>query len=295
MASSGSKLYDDLILYKKECLKKLGIYVDNMKFGDIPIYYNEYKIRTLAKVKHDVFLSQELKTNKSYIQYAEIIQTIKKKLCEGKDVTQYLSKGIKNIQVPDAMLNDWGIIHFHLSNIIEKNGFVKRTGDLLFAYRNIHEPTKLYFLNIYGHGDWTEVQMMKILHKNWDNVLDENSICTMTDMRPNFNNLSNRDRKKFRDIGANMSLEIDNNAYLMIGGGFTCAGTNFYSTWISQSHMKQLNDFERRILCKYQIKKEQIKLMVMCDVIYVYLAIPYLNENKKYIRMEEPKSFIRLC
>jgi len=145
----------------------MNVSIDTIEDENIPIYYFEYYLRTLQIQKYEVYISKELIQNPLYQNYKIVIDEIIKKAQNGLDINPYLSRGIKKIAKPDSMLNDWGVLHLHLSNELENDGFMKRTKDLLFVYRDINIPHKLYFLDIFSHGDWSKQQTVKILHNNW--------------------------------------------------------------------------------------------------------------------------------
>lgn len=274
------KLYFDLVMYQKSYLEKKGVDVNHIKIGDMPIYYCEYQLRIVSNIKHQVFISQELLKNEQYTNYEKVIKSIKQKLENGESLRQYLSKGILNITQPDKMLNEWGVLHFHLSNEIESNGFVKRTGDLLFAYRDMYEENKIYFLNIYSHSDWTKSSMFEILNNNWEEVLEKYEITSLTDIRPEINDI---DRKKLRKADINTHTEINGVPYMMIGGGgLSAIGTNFNCSFVQSQYIKKLRKLEDELVKKYQISNRKLELRISNNYVYVYLNIHYLNENFKY-------------
>ncbi len=94
---------------------------------------------------------------------------LKQKLVNGEDVTPHLSKTILSEDYEDGMLNDWGIHHFHLGEVVE-DGFVERTGPLLFV--RVVE-SEVYCISILAHGAWTEQGLIKTLHDEWPESIDD--------------------------------------------------------------------------------------------------------------------------
>ncbi len=258
MKTNDNYLYNQYIEILRKLLNDYDVNTNKIKQGNIPVFYNEYKLRTFENIKHEVFVSQELLKNKEYQKFKNVINQIIEKAKTGNNLNVYLSKSIKNnITKPDKMLNDWGIIHLHLGDK-QKNGYVNRTNELLFIYRDNQDKTKLYILDIFSHGDWSMKKTIEILRNNWKNVIEKYRIKETTDVHPK---LDDDGHKQIRDFNANAPIVIENDSYLTIGGGFNLIGTNMLSTFFMIRKMKELNNIENQLINVYNIKKEQIKLL----------------------------------
>lgn len=234
------QLYHTLCEKIKEYMKNKQIKIDGVKLGEIPIYFFEYKLRTLEKQNYKVFMSKELGENPKYLDYKEVIEKIKIQAQNAEDLNKYLSRGIKNIQEPDRMLNDWGVMHMHLSNEIENDGCVKRTDDLLFLFRQSNE---LYFLDIFEHKNaWTRKRTMEILTNNWNIVKPMGFEPDSLMVKP-----SEEDIKALRDAGINTPFIVGNEAYMSTGGGMTTVGTNIESTFKKNDIMKFMARLEKAL------------------------------------------------
>ena len=64
----------------------------------------------------------------------------------------------------DLMLNDWGLHHLHLSVNKEKDGWVTRTGPVLFA---VFKPNQAYLIDIRPHGSWYHEDLIRIIVEEW--------------------------------------------------------------------------------------------------------------------------------
>jgi hypothetical protein len=64
----------------------------------------------------------------------------------------------------DLLISDWGLHHLHLTSEMEADGFVKRTGDLLFA---AFTDDDAYLIGIYPHGSWALHELVEILVREW--------------------------------------------------------------------------------------------------------------------------------
>ena len=80
------------------------------------------------------------------------LQQLIEKAESGQDLKPHLSTLIDNPDYKDLRFYDWGIFHFHLGTNPhpKRQGFVERTGDLLFAIAD--SPTaRMYLIAIHPH------------------------------------------------------------------------------------------------------------------------------------------------
>lgn len=272
-----STLYIQWIEYLKKSLMQMNVVIDTIEDGSIPIYYFEYYLRTLQIQKYEVLVSKELIENPLYLNYKSVIDEIIKKAQSEVDLNPHLSKGIKKIATPDAMLNDWGVHHLHLSSELEDDGFVKRTKELLFVYRNVHSPNKLYFLDIFNHGDWSKQQTIKILHNNWADDIESHKIKNLIDIQ-----LKPKDEeiKALRKANVNSAVVLqDKLAYLTLGGGLTMMGTNTESSMFQIQYMKFFNKLESEIVKEFNVKSEQLHLSISGEKAYIYVDLGSLDSK----------------
>lgn len=97
------------------------------------------------------------------------LEKLEKVLEAGEDLSPYLSKSVDKLK-HDLMFNDWGILHFHLGEEMQKNGkYIERTGPLLFVY---FKESNAYFLNVFEHGDWTRKDALQIIQDNWPELIE---------------------------------------------------------------------------------------------------------------------------
>jgi hypothetical protein len=86
----------------------------------------------------------------------------------GGDLLPHLSRSLKKGDYDDALLNDWGIHHLHLSTNKDPDGFVSRTKELLFA-RSTDDA--MYCIAVLPHGAWSNQAFVQALHDNWPATL----------------------------------------------------------------------------------------------------------------------------
>lgn len=278
-------LYEQWLSYQKQSLINKGVNLHNICDEDISFYFFEYYFRTLQQIPYTVHFSNELIENSLYEQFKDVITDIRDKATNADDLLPYLSKGIKRVQRPDKMLNDWGVLHCHLGNNIDASGFISRTNELLFIYRDVmNRPNELYFLDIFNHGDWSKKRTIEIIKNNWSDILEPHQIKRVLAVSPNFD----EDKHLFiRDANMNSAITFDDGtAYLHIGGGLTGLGTNMHSTDSKIYFMKYFQNREREIIDTYRINPDTLQLRVD-PFPHVYINQHFLNENAKVVPLED--------
>ncbi|WP_425628576.1 hypothetical protein [Vibrio neptunius] len=100
--------------------------------------------------------------------FEEGYRFFKKTVEEGGDLKPFLSRRVDRLDKEDGMHAQWGIRHFHLGDKFENDGFVSRTGPLIYA---LIKPEKIYVICIALHGKWCDTEIIKVLHDNWPEVI----------------------------------------------------------------------------------------------------------------------------
>nr|WP_321319435.1 hypothetical protein [uncultured Campylobacter sp.] len=262
------KLYYLVCEKIKEYLEVNKVKIDNIKLGEMPIYLFEYKLRTLEEQNYEVLFSKELLNNTKYTKYKTTIEAIKAQAQSGQNLNKYLSKGIRNIMKPDKMLNEWGIMHMHLSDTMDDEYFVERSDDLLFLFR---QDNKLYFLDIYRHkkSAWTKKRTIEILNNNWDvlknDALKVDDLCFYP---------SEDDIKNLREENINSPLLIGDDVFGVIGGGMTLDGTNVLSVMNRNALLKYTARIERNLnqdeIKNVKLKIKNDKIIILSNTVYIF-------------------------
>ena len=90
-----------------------------------------------------------------------------------KGIQYHLSKNAGNARKSklDRLYIHWGIHHLHLGRHLEPDGFMERTGPLLFCR---FDNENAYFINVFPHSStsWTDQDMIRILHDNWPESIE---------------------------------------------------------------------------------------------------------------------------
>lgn len=212
------KDFDEILV---EELAELGFPVSASESSDkIRQRYFNLKRRLINAKPRQVLLSKEFSCPPEHHAGLDLVT---EKFKNGADVTPHLSKQLANLDYNDSLLNDWGIYHLHLGTSLESGGsmFIERTGPVLFARI---EYDKALFISVMPHGNWTNQQMVKVIHDNWPEVIQAyrlNDVIGLSHVP------TDKEIGKMRKYGVNSAIEIEPGVvYAPIGGGLTTAGTS---------------------------------------------------------------------
>ncbi|MDR6710214.1 hypothetical protein J2X73_004619 [Novosphingobium sp. 1748] len=231
----------------------------------LPSGSDEEILRAYANVQHRRVPVRARTVHKaSYTVPVELVDGERELLAAvaaGGDLRPYQSTRLESATFDDAMLNDFGVQHFHLGTGPHPNkpGFKERTGPLLFA---MVKDADFYSIGIYTHDDWANIEVVDVIHKNWPDVISSSS--------PNPKGSSNtgglkiiglaqqytsEDLVQLRKAGINvMTQRDDGTIHAAIGGGLT---TNRKSARVSMQLNRIRTDcdnFEQKI--REQLQKE---------------------------------------
>lgn len=155
--------------YERYCIKQLKkefIRYKPSKLSPI-VDYQRFKYRTISvKPRRVVEPSNLVIPDRYQLIYNKIVSDI----VSGEPLRKYQSKKLKNEKYNDDMLSHWKIQHFHLGDSLGKDGFVKRSGDLLFVYL---KEDCAYIIGFYQHGSWCDIDIIEVIHNNWPKELIE--------------------------------------------------------------------------------------------------------------------------
>lgn len=193
-----SDWYNELI----KQMKKLNLKFDESKNRSTLIieYINFLRKRDLGK-KWSICKSKEFYCPPKYMKAIEDIEAI---LENGGDILPYLSTRIDNLSFQDGLFNDWGVLHLHLGDKPhpKKQGFISRTGPLLFLYK---DDGVAYFLDVFTHNDWTNKKVLQIIQNNWPELLDKYRLSEATGVTSNY---SENEYSELRKAGAFVFIEL---------------------------------------------------------------------------------------
>lgn len=155
--------------YEEYCKKKLinefgSSYIERQ---DSIYTYQRYKCRII-----DVRPRLVIESNNFIVpsKYKNAYENIKNDILHGHPLKKYQSRRLKSLTFNDDMLSHWKIHHFHLGETLESDGFIKRTGDLLFLYFTNNEA---FIVGFFSHDSWCDLDIIETLHINWPELLLE--------------------------------------------------------------------------------------------------------------------------
>lgn len=140
----------------------------------------------------------------------------------GGDLRPYQSMGVENDTFDDGLLNDFGVQHFHLGEVLyaRNPAFMDRTGPLLYARVT---DTALYCLFVLPHGEWANQMLLDIMHEDFTELTDNTTVKNTADAGSGARyTYSDKEVQKMRDAGINVvSQRWDGKRTFPPGGGVT--------------------------------------------------------------------------
>jgi hypothetical protein len=268
----------DWLQFLKNELVELGyISQPNETSRDLCLKYLNLLRRLIAPLPREVLKANEFSCPQNL---EEGLKSVEEKIINGIDLKPHLSRQITNINYNDGLLNDWGIYHLHLGTTIEANGFVTRTGPVLFAR---FDNEKAYFINVMPHGSWTKQEMVKVVHNNWPESIERYKMKGIYGVG---HKVTDDEIKILRDR-VNIAIEVEQGVvYAPIGGGSATSGTSIQvvmdcdnCTWMirdAEKYVKEnINDFATFIEKETGVKPTEFdfKLQIYRDKWIAYEKI----------------------
>ena len=231
--------YKDWIDCIKKILDSYGYEINpNIKSEDIAINYFNLKKRFVEATPRKIFTSKEFSCPD---ELKEGLELVKKKIKNGDNISPHLSKKITNLDFNDQILNDWGIHHLHLGTKIYKKGFVNRTNKILFVK---FDKESAYLIDVKTHNSWEEQEIVRIIHKNWPELIKEYQVQGMN-MKKGF---TDDEIKKFRENGITAAVKMDDGTtYILLGGGYSTSKTSIEVVRIHDYVAKHIHKLEEHV------------------------------------------------
>lgn len=137
---------------------------DSSKYDSI-YWYQRYKYRIIDSLTWELIEASDLSIPSNYLPAYELI---KQDILNGESLKKYQSRKLKELDYDDDMLSHWGIQHLHLGLEVQSDGYIERTGDLLFVF---FKEAKAYIVGVYNHTSWCDIDIIESIHKNWPSEL----------------------------------------------------------------------------------------------------------------------------
>lgn len=215
------------------------------------VAYHNWMGRQIQPKPRIVLKSNSFKGNPLTQSFATELTVIENEIASGGNVTRYLSRGIRHAaSLPsqdlvarrdlDLLLNDWGVHHLHLSNSVDADGFVSRTGPLLFA---VFRSEKAYFIDIMPHGSWNNTHLLHVLADEWpnDGVIHEIRGIVGLSSSP-----TDSERAVLRKKAIMSPIEFGGR-FFVPGGGMTISGHTIESVRASDNLISKIEKLEKEL------------------------------------------------
>ncbi|WP_426141162.1 hypothetical protein [Pseudomonas sp. DWP3-1-2] len=141
---------------------------------------------------------------------------------QGQPLFPYLSRSTFSVDKVDGLLDDWGILHFHLGSERLQNGLIKGTRTVAFG---LVRPDCIYFIDTHPHGAghsdvWVREQLIHTIEENWPSLLPANASSLTPDT------LTAEQRANCRKKSVNVTVtKLSGEVIFPPGGGVMCDGT----------------------------------------------------------------------
>ena len=235
-----------IVGYDAASIERIEAERSDKEFALICAHYNAQR-RIVTATPREI---HSAKTFSVPPEHAAALNTIEQKIRNGDWIVPYLHRKIKCLDYDDLLLNDWGIHHLHLGTEVCADGFVNRTGPLLYVcFRDTIDfhmsgDTSAYFIDILGHQSFTAQTLIETMYENWPHILPSPINGRGTGKR-----LSDNDIGALRKGHVNYILEMkDGTLQSPPGGGITTAGTGNIDTMRTIHLLNWADEQQRRLL-----------------------------------------------
>jgi hypothetical protein len=230
--------YRDWISHLTKFLEQAG-YTPATDQKDVSLQYFNLVRRLVRPIPRKVLIAKEFKCRPKLQSGLDLV---KEKIEQGIDLRPHLSTKIIDLDYDDDLLNDWGIYHLHLGTTLRADGFVKRTGPVLFAR---FDEQNAYFINVMEHGSWTNQEMIRIIHRNWPESIERFRLKDVTGLsKP----VTDKDIKAYRAAHVNSIIEPEPGViYGPPGMGIMTAGTGLEVVRASDYYAFLMRNYEDTI------------------------------------------------
>ena len=179
-------------------------------------------------------------------------------LVEGGTVNAFLSRNIRRATGWDGLLWQYGLHHFHLGSESTRDGFVKRSGHLLFA---IVAPQDVYFVDVRPHPprgggiEWVSQELLRIVHLNWPKLIEASVLHGVRGAA-----LTDAEMYELRRKNVNYAMDIDGKAIAPLVGGMAGDGSSVLCTLWAGRLLSELRYHEK------VLRSEQVRRAVARDM-----------------------------
>lgn len=199
--------------------------INEMLYQFFNTFINKRVIAKPRSILTSAEVEQKKSSNPIWLQdFTEIVRKIE----NGEDINEHLSKLSVKTQYNDLMLNDWGIHHIHLSTTKKspQQKFYNRSGFLLLVF---FQDNVAYLIDVLPHPEhqeivfWSQKEFMQVINNNWAELLQKWQLRGILGLE---RTISDTERSQLRGVHVNSLIQLDDKIFLGPGGGITAAGTS---------------------------------------------------------------------
>lgn len=167
----------------------------------------------------------------------------------GEDLRPWLHDAIF-IDKQDALMNDWGIQHYHLGLSFQirpnERKRISRTGKLLYAIHK-EQCEHLYLIGVFDHSNFSEKTLLEIVGAEWPELLGHAKVEHMTDIS---HSPTSPEIHHFRNHQINSPVEIGGDFFMGPGGGYTTSGHSTRAVMKALGVRKMLSTLQEEVNSK---------------------------------------------
>ena len=158
-------------------------------------------------------------------------------LVDGDNVNGFLTRTIRRAAGFDGLLWHYGMHHFHLGREPDKDGFVERSGYLLFA---IVAPLDAYFVDVRRHParrgiGWVSQDLPRIVHSNWPKLIEKSVLNGVSGV-----DLTDEQMQELRRKNCSYAMNIDGRVIAPLLYGTAGDGSSMLCTMRASRLMNKL-------------------------------------------------------
>ncbi len=209
--------------------------LDNV--DELCLFYMNLNRRLIESKPRTILKSKEFNCPKGL---ENNLRDLENRIIKGEDLTPFLSRKLKKLDFPDATLNEWGIYHLHLGGFKGPKRLSRGRNEILFT---IFDENHFYFIQVLSHKDWTNKEIINIVHRNWPSLIARFKIRMNS-----FEKTSDINRKLWRNGGINTPIIMDDGTtYFCPGGGMVITQYSTIDKYYCNILIKNLKQVEKEI------------------------------------------------
>jgi len=224
--------------------------------GELLIWYLNWRGRFVPAIHWRVHISQALASKRplSDPDQESALDAIVATLRSGGDVTPHLSRSVtqgftsrrRRRNHLDLMLNDWGVHHLHLSTVPEADGFVVRTGPILFA---AFVGGDAWLIDVIPHGKghpnaWTTQSVLQTIATEWP---DSGLLLALPGIEPSRDPATDDERRNLRANGYAAVFEHGDTVYMPRALGISSGGTSTRTSGLAMNILARMRHVEKEL------------------------------------------------